>query len=102
VGDLDELLRACKQHVHVFEIQTRVNERLPVGDARQIARVVETLVERAQQKPLGQALAWVVGRYFVIADDGDPDFAVHGLDDDIVVCNAVCAHLGYSDLHIES
>ncbi len=102
VGDFSELLRACKQHVYAFEQEARSNELLPLGDARTLAQVIETLIDRCRQaEPQARALAWVVGRYFVIADDGDPDFSVIGLDDDIAVCNAVCAHLGHQDLHIE-
>ncbi|MGB1013417.1 MAG: hypothetical protein ACPG4T_04720 [Nannocystaceae bacterium] len=102
VGDFGELVRACKQHVHAFEVQARVNELLPIEHAQQLAQVIETLIDRAHQAgPLARGLAWVVGRYFVIADDGDPDFSVIGLDDDIALCNAICAHLGHTDLHVE-
>lgn len=37
-------------------------------------------------------------RYFVTEDDGDSDFAIGGLDEDVAVANAVALHLGRSDL----
>lgn len=101
-GDFASLLRDCQAHVRAFEEQFSTNELLPIDDARALAAGLAQLCTRVQAADSkARALAWIAGRYFVIADDGDADFSVVGLDDDIAVFNTICTHLEFHDLLLE-
>jgi hypothetical protein len=103
VGDWDALLDRCNHHAAEFEARLANNEFLPVDEARKLLAVLQTLVAqvRANGSPVARRLVWILGRYFEIANDGDPDFALGGLDDDVQVFNAVTRYLGLAELAIE-
>lgn len=103
VGAWPALLAACREHVQRFEAALATNEFLPIADARRLGIALPQLHERARRHAdpaLAGRLAWIAARYFVIRDDGAHDFEVVGLDDDLAVFNAICAHLGFTDLQI--
>jgi hypothetical protein len=100
-GDVAALLDDVRRHLQRFEAARAHNEFIPIGDARRLAEALPRLVDRARAHPdpnTAQRLAWVALRYFVLHDDGAHDFDVIGLDDDIAVLNAICLHLGLTDL----
>lgn len=103
IGDWDALLTRSREHVGKFETLMASNEFLPVDDAKNIMRVLEVLAAKVRQDPgsVAERLVWIAGRYFEIEDDGDMDFAIGGLDDDIAVINAVAVFMGESELEIE-
>lgn len=102
VGDWDALLDRCARHAAEFEARLATNEFLPVQDARNILAGLRTLVARVLESgdPLAQRLAWILGRYFEIDADGELDFAIGGLDDDLELFNALTSHLGMDELAI--
>lgn len=100
-GDWPAQLAACQAHVERFEAALATNEFLPIAEARRLGAALPRLRDRARNHPdpaYAERLAWVAARYFTTPDDGAPDFAVVGLDDDLAVFNAICAHLGFHDL----
>ncbi|PRP95253.1 DNA-directed RNA polymerase subunit alpha C-terminal domain-containing protein [Enhygromyxa salina] len=99
-GDWASLLARCHAHAAQFAALTQRNEFLPVNEARKLAAGLPLLVERAQASgdPVALRLAWVAARYFEIADDGELDFTIGGLDDDVAVFNAIVSHLGFAEL----
>lgn len=103
VGDWDTLLARCGRHVGEFEAQRAHNGFLPLGDARAILRTLHELVARVRDgaDPIASRLVWALGRYFEIPDDGEMDFAIGGLDDDIEVFNAITQHLGFDELEVK-
>ena len=103
VGAWPVLLASCLAHVQRFEAALATNEFLPVADARRLAAALPHLRERSTTHAdpvLAERLAWIAARYFVIRDDGAQDFEVVGLDDDLAVFNAICGHLGFSELRV--
>jgi len=46
-------------------------------------------------------LIQVAAHYFVLSEDGEGDFAMGGLEDDRLVINVICQHLGREDLVVE-
>jgi len=104
VGAWPALLAECRAHVQRFEAALATNEFLPVAEARRLGDALVRLRDRARghRDPVfAEHLAWVAARYFVIRDDGAQDFEVVGLDDDLAVFNAICAHLGFHDLRLD-
>lgn len=103
IGDWPALLAAIRVHVDHFEAALATNEFLPIAEARRLGEALPRLAQRARTAgapPHAERLAWIAARYFVLRDDGTPDFEVVGLDDDLAVCNAICRHLGFDDLVI--
>ncbi len=102
VGDWDALLDRCARHAAEFETRLATNEFLPVQDARNILAGLRIFVARVLESgdPLAQRLAWIFGRYFEIDADGELDFAIGGLDDDLELFNALTSHLGMDELAI--
>lgn len=104
-GDWPALLAACQAHVQRFEAALATNEFLPISEARRLGAALPRLRDRARthaDPAYAERLAWIAARYFATPDDGAPDFAVIGLDDDLAVFNAICAHLGFSDLQLSA
>lgn len=102
-GDWEAVLRRGKAHAARFEDATAQDEFLPVREARELIARLPQLVERAcsSEDLLAHRLAWIAARYFEIADDGELDFSIGGLDDDVAVFNAIARHLGHEDLAFE-
>ena len=102
-ADWTALLRRCQAHAGRFAELTQKNEFLPVREARQLAERLPQLIERvrASEDPTALRLAWIAARYFEIADDGELDFTIGGLDDDVAVFNAISGHLEFGDLPFE-
>ncbi len=101
--DLDALAGRVQAHAEEFEDASRRSEFLPVAEARALGVAYPKLLARAREEGSRPflALAWVVGRYFEISDDGTLDFSIGGLDDDVAVFNAVARYMDAADLEIE-
>lgn len=91
-----------KVHLHLEKlIQAALeNEYFDITLARALGEGLDALLEQVTDEQLPHAQAAVV--YFVESEDATPDLdSITGFDDDTEVFNAVCEHLGLSDIKVE-
>jgi Bacterial RNA polymerase, alpha chain C terminal domain/Sigma-70, region 4 len=100
VQTAEALRAACAAHVRAFEEQARTNEFVSLDEARTLAtacgRLIDKLELATSDEPRRLISATVA--YFALVDDGDSDFSIGGLDDDLAVFSAVAAYLGFEGL----
>lgn len=88
--------------LYVSMLTSAADEDASVEDqlGRDIARTCDGLLMAITDATPEHArrLIQAAARYFVTEDDGDSDFEIGGLDEDVAVANAVALHLGRSDL----
>jgi hypothetical protein len=101
-GDLKHLRAQIVNHVARIERKAQHNEFLSTAEAAALRHVCLRVLDLyADADETRRRLVSALGRYFVLVDDGDPDFEIGGLDDDVAVANAVARGLGHAELVIE-
>lgn len=77
-----------------------LHPRIDTVLARDLCEGLKRMLNQAPGPMLAHAQA--AAYYFVESDDADPDLeSMLGLDDDALVYNAVCLHLGRPDWQVE-
>ena len=99
-GELRAQLPGYLQSVRLAQ---RDNEFLDLASAERIAAVLEQLLDRYASFPTDhQALICGATRYFLHAQDADPDLhSILGFEDDLEVVNCVVSAIGRPELRID-
>jgi len=84
-------------------VATGHHELLDINLAGALASGCDALLAIAEEVPLARrALIQAAIRYVVLAEDGEHDLeSLVGLDDDVLIFNAVAAYVGREELMIE-
>ena len=101
--EIPQLRQTIDQHLHEIVHALGSNEFLDVVTAQRVTKVLGTLLDDYPSYPESHR-ALIVGavRYFIKADDAEPDTSsLLGLDDDVTVLNYVVDQLGAGELKIE-
>lgn len=103
LGEFAELREQARAYVGEFEHRKKDLPHIDPEEARAAADSCARLVDRLapDSDELTRRLVWAALRYFVEEEDGESDFAVGGLDDDIAVIDSVAEHLGWLDCRVE-
>jgi uncharacterized membrane protein YkvA (DUF1232 family) len=101
--EVSDLQHAVTQHVGAIRTAMSRNEFLDIDTAERIAGVLIGLLKNHDRYEAAQR-SLIVGaaRYFIEANDADPDTgSLLGFDDDVIVLNFVLDRIGRSDLRVE-
>lgn len=95
----DQLAARVGAYMAHIESASGENEFLDLSAARALGSSLLALIERCPDEHSSHLQAAVA--YFVHADDAEHDLdSVVGFDDDLGVFNAVCEHVGLSELKV--
>jgi len=93
------LLAKVRPYIQVISDSAKAKPGLDIGTAGELGAALLRLLRECDESHLPHAQAAAL--YFLESEDAEPDLeSAHGFDDDALVFNSVCLHLGREVLTI--
>jgi uncharacterized membrane protein YkvA (DUF1232 family) len=101
---MTEIRHQVLAHCDMIRVELRRNEFLDIDLAQRLADAILLLLnDYATYSEEHQLLIAGAARYFIHAEDADPDVtSILGFDDDVAVLNYVLALIGRQELRLDN